>query len=550
MIIKTSELLQKCLELVGCRRIYTLPADLSLVLLSELEEAGIDVVSFPNEEAMIIAADIEAHLTGFSILICTDGYSVSKLLNGLIAAKLRHSSVLVIAVTHDLSLKNSSLLNCHPQPSRLEVMMQSIGLDCISVGALSTCDDFYNSFVKPQVQQQPVVLTITTHDVLQLRWDYDDNLENLVVSKHIKESVHANIQLQLLLNNYPDMLLVFGNGVNRFRSKISERYLKESVRQKYLLMPSAKGCLAETDSRFIGIHTGDFIDDDVKEIIDSANFVLLVEVEDHELSPGFWKPFFGTSNWSLREEYLANGKTVFNISKHMGLEYDGKYLKPLDWISVLFSSDSSINNIEPQRATNIKKNISSLSRYEQVAFLLNSASAQRTLVIDVGISCLPFWSYFVGKDSHFIANSVWANMGFCFAAGVAAYKVYPEQELWIVCGDGVAAMSMQDMLMFVRESIPVCIIILDNNGYLTEKVKASGKFNKGFAIDWCAYAHSIGFNFTAKIGREDSLEVVFKKFVQKKAQQSLLWIDIPSNSMPKALENLMVWQRIKQSKNS
>jgi TPP-dependent 2-oxoacid decarboxylase len=101
--------------------------------------------------------------------------------------------------------------------------------------------------------------------------------------------------------------------------------------------------------------------------------------------------------------------------------------------------------------------------------------------------------------------------------------------------------------MFVRESIAVKIIILDNHGYLTENLKTTGSFNRGFDIDWCLYAKSIGFGYAATVKTTDSLNNVFQHFTETNASQSLLSIDIPPRSIPQQLNNLMTWDIVRRA---
>ena len=544
--LSTSELLALCMSTIGCRRVYTLPADLSLPLLGAIEELGIEIVSVANEEGMVVAADIEAHLTGFSLLIATDGYSVSKLINGLIAARLRFSPLLVIVISQDLALENRSLLNCHPQPSRLGVMMHSIGLDCISVHHLSSDQSFFQAFTSPQRSQQPVVLNFTRSDLLNLRWDAETTLGKIVPLSASLAAESANQKLDELLINCSDLILIFGNGINRHRSRLRGHTLKDSIAQNYLLLPSAKGCLDEDDPRCIGVFQGDYSNNDILSALYSTSTFLLVEVEDHEFPASFWQPYATSTYRGLRDELIQKQKKVVLISESRGLVLEKETLRPVDWLSKLFQR-STIDKVEriPISPLN-SNNANDSNRYDQLVNLLNRQQKPMVLIADVGISCLPLFNWIVRSEDIFLSNHVWANMGFSFSAGLAAAKIFPKQDLWIVCGDGSAVMAMQDMLMFVRESIPVKIIILDNHGYLTENLKTTGSFNRGFDIDWCLYAKSIGFGYTATVKIAESLNDLFKHFAETDASQALLSIEISPQSVPQQLKNLMTWDTLRR----
>ena len=545
--LSTSELFVRCLSTIGCRRVYTLPADLSLPLLGAIEELGIEIVSVANEEAMVVAADIEAHLEGFSLLIATDGYSVSKLINGLIAARLRYSPLLVVVISQDLALENRSLLNCHPQPSRLGVMMHSIGLNCISVHHLSSVQSFFQAFTSPQRSQQPVVLNFTRGDVQNLRWDVETTLEQLAPLSASLASETAHQKLDELLNDFPDLILIFGNGINRHRSRLRGHSLNDSIAQHYLLLPSAKGCLVEDDPRCIGVFQGDYSNNSVLSAIYSTSTFLLVEVEDHELPASFWQPYAKSAYHGLQDQLVHKDKQVVLLSESNGLELEKETLRPVNWLSKLFQPSTIGQHEKIVISDSISNHTNDSTRYDQVVNLLNRQRTPMVLIADVGISCIPLFNWIVRGENVFVSNHVWANMGFSFSAGLAAAKIFPEQDLWIVCGDGSAVMAMQDMLMFVRESIAVKIIILDNHGYLTENLKTAGSFNQGFDIDWCLYAKSIGFGYAATVKTTESLNNVFQHFTETDAPQSLLSIEISPQSIPQQLNNLMTWDILRRT---
>ena len=545
--LRTSELFVRCLSTIGCRRVYTLPADLSLPLLGAIEELGIEIISVANEEGMVVAADIEAHLEGFSLLIATDGYSVSKLINGLIAARLRYSPLLVVVISQDLALENRSLLNCHPQPSRLGLMMHSIGLNCISVTHLSSTQSFFQAFTSPQRSQQPVVLNFTRNDVLSLRWDVEPVLEQLAPLTSSLAAETAHQKLDELLNDFPDLILIFGNGINRHRSRLRGHTLDDSIAHNYLLLPSAKGCLVEDDPRCIGIFQGDYSNNRVLSVIYNTSTFLLVEVEDHELPASFWQPYAKSVCCGLQDQLVHKDKKVFQLSESNGLELEKEILRPVDWLSKLFQPSIIDQDEKIAISNSISNNTNDSTRYDQVVNLLNCQRTPMILIADVGISCIPLFNWIVKGEDVFVSNHVWANMGFSFSAGLAAAKIFPKKDLWIVCGDGSAIMAMQDMLMFVRESIAVKIIILDNHGYLTENLKTSGSFNRGFDIDWCVYAKSIGFGYAATVKTTESLNNVFQQLTETNASQSLLSIDIPPRSIPKQLNNLMTWDILRRT---
>lgn len=543
---RLSELLYCTLKELGCHKGYTLAADLSLRLLSELEQAGLKLVSFPNEEGMISCADIDGHFSGISVLFCTDGYSITKLINGLLAARLRYSPVLVIVVGHAPPKDNQSLLNYHPQTTRLEALMHATGLTCISLSSLRNLQGFVDAILEPQRQQQPVVLSITTADVIECRWESKKDLKRLLQHNVRQETSSTSVILEELLVKDTNVLIIFGNGINRHRSRLNQRVLRSEFKNQYLILPSAKGCVNENDPRCKGVYLGDFSSRPVCKALEVAESFLLVEVEEHEMSASLWKPFTACEKWSLNKELVLTGKKVFTMSEPNGLDIDNQRVRPINWLDTLFCATESQSYPKRQNPIELPTNLKSLDRYEQLVHGLNAIERPRMVIVDVGISCLSLFECIVSPTQKFLANAVWANMGFCFAAGVAASAIWTENELWIICGDGAAVMAMQDLLVFVREDISVRVVILDNKGYLTEELKYSGSFNEGYTVDWCHFARSIGFDHYAKVAEDQELLPELQMFATTNTKQSLLWVEISPAEAPQKVREQQVWNRIRK----
>ena len=89
-----------------------------------------------------------------------------------------------------------------------------------------------------------------------------------------------------------------------------------------------------------------------------------------------------------------------------------------------------------------------------------------TLVVDVGqcqMWAAQFYSATSGKP--FITSGGLGTMGFALPAAIGVQIAHPEEEVWVIAGDGGFQMSLHDLATVIQEGLPLRIAVF-NNGYL------------------------------------------------------------------------------------
>jgi acetolactate synthase-1/2/3 large subunit len=95
-----------------------------------------------------------------------------------------------------------------------------------------------------------------------------------------------------------------------------------------------------------------------------------------------------------------------------------------------------------------------------------ATQGKAVLVTDVGQNQM--WSaqyYKVDAPRHFITSGGLGTMGFGLPAGIGARFARPDEEVWVICGDGGFQMTQAELSTAAQEGIKVNVAII-NNGYL------------------------------------------------------------------------------------
>ena len=98
--------------------------------------------------------------------------------------------------------------------------------------------------------------------------------------------------------------------------------------------------------------------------------------------------------------------------------------------------------------------------------LWRATEGKAVVVTDVGQNQM--WSaqyYKVDAPRHFITSGGLGTMGFGLPGGIGAKFARPDEEVWVICGDGGFQMTQAELSTAAQEGIKVNVAII-NNGYL------------------------------------------------------------------------------------
>ena len=83
-----------------------------------------------------------------------------------------------------------------------------------------------------------------------------------------------------------------------------------------------------------------------------------------------------------------------------------------------------------------------------------------------------------------ITSGGFSTMGFSLPAAIGAQLAAPDQQVLAVCGDGDFLQTMQELASLVMLDAPVCVVILDNSGWISIKGGQQTFFGRTAATDF------------------------------------------------------------------
>ena len=165
--------------------------------------------------------------------------------------------------------------------------------------------------------------------------------------------------------------------------------------------------------------------------------------------------------------------------------------------------------------------------------------ADATVLADPGDALFAAADLHLGEDSHVLASSFWASLGFALPAAVGAWGACPEHPPVVLLGDGALLMCANELATLARYAIPALVIVLDNGGYGTERPILDGPFNDLQPVAHRELALAMGFSAAERVKNEEELWSCLGRWRSDgMTGPMLISVDIPAGEMSAALRRL------------
>jgi indolepyruvate decarboxylase len=104
-------------------------------------------------------------------------------------------------------------------------------------------------------------------------------------------------------------------------------------------------------------------------------------------------------------------------------------------------------------------------------------TAKTAIVADIGDALFGSLDIMVQDTNKFVSDAFYTCMGFAVPAAVGVAMACPDCRPIVLVGDGAFQMTGQEYSTLVRLKIPAIVFVIDNKGFMTERLILDGPFN-------------------------------------------------------------------------
>jgi indolepyruvate decarboxylase len=521
---------------LNVKHIFGIPGDYVLGFYDQLSNSKIKTITTCDEQGAGFAADAYARINGIGAVCVTYCVGGLKLLNTTAEAYAEKSAVVIISGSPGISeRKNLSLL--HHKVKDYDTQYNIFK----NVTAASTVLDDINTIpieiervLSSAIQQKlPVYIEIPRDMVYKIvKGPQKCNVPDFIINPNAMKEVldeTANI-----INNAKNPVVVAGVEIQRFGL---QNYLLEFLNKTSIPVvstPLSKSVLSENHPLYLGVYEGAVGYQNIRQYVEHSDCILILGSFITDLD-------FGNSPTPVDQE-----KTINAMSSKIYIKYHNfdniplrEYLKNLCKINIKkFPINNKIvkrykSEILGNKISNEKITVNGL-----FTILNRFITAENMVIADVGDSLFGGLDLFIHKGTEFISPAFYLSMGFAIPASLGAQLSNPNIRPIVLVGDGAFQMTGMELSTIAKENLNPIIVLLNNDGYRTERNLLDGPFNNLHCWNYSKITEIIGKGNSYIVETEKQLETALSNANKNLKEFSLIEVRLDRWDSSNALTRL------------
>lgn len=461
----------------GIHDMFGIPGDYVLSFYAQLEQSKINVVGCTREDCAGFAADAYARINGMGALCityCVGGLSVCNSVAGAYAEK---SPVVVISGSPGMRERSSNPL-LHHMVRDFRTQIDVFEKICVATAELSDPVSAFREIDRVldacARYKRPVYIELP-RDMVDVVPHVAHNYQRPNNESDPGALAEAVAETKETLEACERPLILAGVEMHRFGLQDQLLALAEATQIPISTTLLGKSVIRETHPLFVGLYEGAMGREDVTSFVEQSDCLLLLGTFMTDINLGIF-----TAN-------IDPSKCIYATSEQLRIRHHHYHDVQLqDFLAGLTAEPpkaklraipESIRAERPPYDLDTDAKITVTRLFAR----LNEQLCEDTIVIaDIGDSLFGATELEIHGRTEFLSPAYYTSMGFSVPAALGAQVARPDGRIVVICGDGAFQMTGQELSTLVRHQFDPVIIVLDNDGYGTERRLHAGewKFNE------------------------------------------------------------------------
>ncbi|MEK9656862.1 MAG: thiamine pyrophosphate-binding protein [bacterium] len=469
-----AELLIEVLLQRNVGHVFGVPGDFVLSFYKALEDSDLEIINTCDEQGAGFAADAYARMHGLSCLCVTYGVGAYKVVNAIAEAYAEKSPVVLISGAPGLFEREQCEMIHH----------KSVAYDTqFKIFSELTC---YSAVLDNPETNAQAILSAIYHAMLYKRPVYLECPRDMFLSKIKRPGsmtfkrpksktvslLAAKKALYRRLDSAKKSAILLGTDIQRY--SFQDQVLAFATRLGLPIFSTimAKSVISEQHPLFCGVYQGHLADEEIADDLESCDCILSLGAWMSDVNLGIY-----SSKLNQKQLVEFNSDSLV-IDGHC---YDTVLLE--DSLSLLSDYqpktpvfESSFSKPLTSRGFVAEEGVE-MTTQRLFACLSQFIDGNYCVLCDVGDVLFSSLSMPMPERSQFLSPAYYTSMGFAVPAALAAGALYPNKRLLVLVGDGAFQMTGMELSTLQRFGMAPIVVVLNNQGYGTERPIQDGKFN-------------------------------------------------------------------------
>ena len=535
--VSVGDYLIHCLEDYGIRHIFGIPGDYVLSFYAMLEESPIELVGCTREDCAGFAADAYARINGIGatcVTYCVGGLSLCNSIAGAYAEK---SPVVVISGSPGMRERaDNPLLHHRVKDFRTQAeVFQRIccaqaelndprtamrNIDRVLATVARLRRPGYIELPRDMVHVVPEGPHLHTHHTPV------SNPETLAeavadATRRIAESQNA--------------VIIAGVEIQRFGLQAELLRLAEGAGIPIASTMLGKSVVDEQHPLFVGLYEGAMGREDVTRFVEQSDCIILLGESLTDINTGIF-----TANLPPSRSIFATSE-LLRISHH---RYEDVLLS--DFVRGLVEAGLKKTPRKlPRRPEKCAgpwrpKPGEPITIRRLIARLNQALDDTMVVIADPGDALFASSELVVHGQTTYISPAYYTSMGFSVPGALGVAIARPDLRPVVLVGDGAFQMTGMELSTIVRHGLSPIVIVLDNQGYGTERILHPGnhRFNDIHPWRYDKLPEILGSGRGYAVHTEEDFDTALRAALSDAEQMHLLHVHIDVNDRSITLDRL------------
>ncbi|MGV0625240.1 alpha-keto acid decarboxylase family protein [Mycolicibacter minnesotensis] len=262
----------------------------------------------------------------------------------------------------------------------------------------------------------------------------------------------------------------------------------EAAGVPFATMFAGKSVLDETHPNYIGMYNGRLMNEDVRAYVESADLVITLGSLQTDFNTGaFTSSLDPARTINIGVHVTTVGAKVYQnvemgelLAELAGREFTQR---PLPAIEVESLGPITGSGTDPITAETLYPRWAQFLREDDI------------VVAETGTSSMGLAFAKLPRGARFHNQTLWGAIGWATPAAFGAAMAAKDRRLVLITGEGSHQLTAQEVSQFARQGLKPVIFVLNNNGYLIERLLCSDPdiaYNDVAQWNYAALPHALG----------------------------------------------------------
>lgn len=469
------------LQEYGIGHVFGIPGDYVLSFYTLLEQSPLAAIGTTREDCAGFAADAYARVHGMGALCvtyCVGGLSVCNSIAGAYAEK---SPVVMITGSPGLRERDRNPLLHHMVRdfrTQYDVFEKLCCAGTELADPLTAFSEIDRVLATCARYKRPVYIEIP-RDMVHVRPPVSPRYENPVTVSDTRALAEAVEETVRRIDAAKQPVIILGVEIHRFGLQQEAIKLAEGAGIPMAATMLGKGVVAETHPLYMGLYSGAIGREEVTKYVEGSDCVLMLGTFMTDINLGIY-----TAELDMSDCILVTSEQL-RIRHH---HYHDVTLQ--DFLQTLAAKKPRPKSPPPKAPTEFWKRPFTLRPAERITIarmidrLDEQLDGETVVIADVGDALFASTELTTRGQTEFLSPAYYTSMGFAVPAALGVHMGKPQSRVVAIVGDGAFQMTGMELSNLVRHKLPTVVIVLDNDGYGTEKLLHPGDWEFNSIADW------------------------------------------------------------------